>query len=75
MKDRSQMEHMAQVAQREAGWDPVTMERQPIKGSNGLGGLSSEFDADQEREDRAYAEGVEAGILWALGDARQPFPR
>lgn len=67
MKTRSELEHMAEVAKREAGWDPADMTYQPI--------WAEEGDADKVREDRAYAEGVEAGIRWAMGGAGTPFPR
>lgn len=28
-----------------------------------------------DREAEAYAQGAEAALLWALGDAGNPFPR
>lgn len=67
MKTHSELEHMAEVAKRESGWDPADMTRIPIRPEQG--------DPNRQREDRAYAEGVEAGILWALGRTRMPFPR
>jgi hypothetical protein len=67
MKTRSEMEHMAEVARGLAGWDPADMTLRPISAIEG--------DPVKARKDRAYAEGVEAGILWALGNAGEPFPR
>lgn len=59
MRTRSEIEHMAQVAQRASGWDPADMtKRLPV-----------------EPLDRAFAEGVELALRWALGEAGAPFPR
>lgn len=69
MRMHSEMEHMAEVAKQSAGWDPADMTYRPIGPDEGGG------DPDRAREDRAYAEGVEAGILWAMGYAGMPFPR
>jgi hypothetical protein len=66
MKTRSELERMAELARRSAGWDP-DMTWRPRLADGG--------DLEKARNDRAYAEGVEAGILWALGNAGMPLPR
>ncbi len=58
---------MAEFAKIESGWSEDATRP---SGSNVFGGLT-----DKEREHRAYAEGVEAGLRWALGWAGEPFPR
>lgn len=73
MQTQRDIEEMADEAKLAAGWAEDGYV--PLGHSDGLGGLSSEYDEDQDREDRAYAEGVEAGLRWALGWADKPLPR
>lgn len=70
MKTVSQMEQMATVAKNAAGWQEDGSYR-AVEADTSLVGS----DDAKAISDRDYAEGVEAGILWALGHAGEPFPR
>jgi hypothetical protein len=69
MKTQQEIEEMAEQAKLATGYDGVGFAR--------LGDPAEEFglDLDQIRENRAYAEGVEAGLRWALDWANKPLPR
>lgn len=62
------IEDMADEAKRQAGWDN---DDDPTR----YRPLDPDADLDQQREHRAYAEGVEAGLRWALSAAGDPFDR
>jgi hypothetical protein len=68
VKMQGEIEDMADRAKLLAGWDEG--------GHVPLGGLDGEdpSDPDGALDNRRYAEGVEAGLRWALGWGNQPFP-
>lgn len=61
MIDQQEIDAMANEAKRRAGWDEDGTYR-PLRGG-------------ETAEDRAYAEGVEAGLRWVSRSAGDPFPR
>jgi hypothetical protein len=67
MKSRSEIMEKREQAYSEAGW-----------GEGGVREWPNIDDAAEESarlRDRSFAEGVEAALLWVLGDAGDPFPR
>lgn len=69
MKSQSEIEAMAKLAKTATGWAKdgtyVPVGRLPGEGE----------DDEDNRAARNFAEGVEAGLLWALGWAGPPFTR
>jgi hypothetical protein len=67
MKSRDEIEAKRAEAYAEAGWTEDGKREWP------------EIDKYTEElafeRDRAYAEGVEAALLWVTGSAGDPFPR
>lgn len=62
------MTALADRAKREAGWPEDGGEREWPE-------IDKYTDELTFERDRAYAEGVEAGLRWATGAAGDPFPR
>jgi hypothetical protein len=61
MRTSGAVEALRQRAYAEQGWDADGERPAPVNRT--------------EAENRAYAEGVEAALLWALERAGEPFPR
>lgn len=72
MLDTHTIAEMAEKATYRAGWDSG-MNYRPLTDGDGLGAVQPDIDVAKEREERAYAEGVEAGLRWVLQALRQPL--
>lgn len=69
-RTRSEMESMVEAAKRAAGWNPEDMSHRPVDLT-----VEGKGEWDRALEDRSYAEGVEAALLWVMGSAGDPLPR
>jgi hypothetical protein len=61
MKSVEEILAKREQAYTEQGWQPDATREAPIN--------------EEERDRRLYAEGVEAGLLWVIENAGDPFPR
>lgn len=64
MKNEREIEAKREEAYAAQGWDPK---------ADGSQELAAVPTTDEERERVTFAEGVEAALLWALGEAGDPF--
>jgi hypothetical protein len=67
MKTGAEIRAKREQAFTEAGWAPDGTREWPD--------IDDVAEENERLRDRSYAEGVEAALLWALGDAGDPFPR
>lgn len=74
MQTTQAIEEMAEKAKYRAGYDSA-MNYRPLTDGDGLGAVNPDIDQDKEREERAYAEGVEATLYWVLQRAGAPLLR
>ncbi len=67
MMSREKIEAKRAQAYAEAGWT--------ADGDRDWPDIDDVAEENDRLRDRSFAEGVEAALLWVLGDGRDPFPR